>query len=147
MFHIVRKAWNSNTKMLKWQNKNIVIQYSSREFDINVLTFFVQKTSNCQSVNILWVKKMLLAPPGSYFAIKKYKKKNIRWLHKIMKEIFCTKIKILLARSLFIKTKSEDQGINLVCPYCYLTADILTKVLQKCFDVFFHYLLAWQLKG
>ena len=33
-----------------------------------------------------------------------------------MEECFCTKIKISLARSLFSKTKSEDQGINLVSP-------------------------------
>ena len=112
-----RKLKKVNRKVQRLQCQNIKktnkLSHISRKFYINVLC------RKPQIVN-LWIfcewKKISLAPPDSFFAIKKNINKNFRSLHKIMEEIFCTKIKISLARSLFSKTKSEDQCTNFVWP-------------------------------
>ena len=97
-------------KHLKCQNdKTNTLSYRSREFDINVLTYVVQKTSNCRIYE--------------YFVSEtKYRShlQNLKIKHSLAPEdygrIFCTKIQISLARS-FSKTKFEYQGINLAWPY------------------------------
>ena len=145
VFHIVHIAWHSNTKMSKWQNKHIVIQFwktwhkcfdifCAKSLKLSICGYFCEWKKK--------KKKKSLAPPDSYFAIiikqqqqqqknkkqnktkqKKHKKKtrknnnNIRSLHKIMEEIYCTKMKISLAPSLFSNTKSEEQGINVLWPF------------------------------
>ena len=64
-------------------------------------------------------QKISVALPDSYFAIINIDKKIIiHSLHKIMEKIV-KKIKISLACSVFSKTNSEDQGINLMWPNHY----------------------------
>ena len=64
---------------------------------------------------------------------------NICSLHNIVEKKNCTKIKNSLARTLFQKKKSEDQGINLVWSYlkiqkAYLSLKQLCKI--KVFKLF-----------
>ena len=60
------------------------------------MSWYVERHSICQSMNILWVKKEIsLAPPDSYFAIKIIRSLHIKDCRKK-----CTEINYSLARSL-----------------------------------------------
>ena len=113
----MRSLHQQNLQTLKCQNdKTNILSYSSREFDKCFDIFCAENLILSIYEYIMSEKKNISCKSRLPFCSKK-NEKNIRSLHKIMEETFCTKIKILLARCLFSKTKYEDQGISLVWPY------------------------------